>query len=154
MPLRIKQRNPGAIKKLLQRYDKGIDIAVGLPKGSEVAGVKYPDGTDLLDVAMWNEFGTSSIPERSFIRVGVRANLDDLNKLAANLVKELNEGKIDIETAGEALGLKAADGVKSYIVELTSPPNAPATIKIKKSSNPLVDTGLLNQSITHEVRER
>jgi len=154
MPVRIKQRNPGAIKKLLQRYDKGVDIAVGLPKGSEGAGVKYPDGTDLLDVAFWNEFGTSSIPERSFIRVGVRANLDDLNKLAADLVKELNEGKIDIETAGEALGLKAAAGVKNYIVELTSPPNAPATIKIKKSSNPLVDTGLLNQSITHEIRER
>lgn len=154
MPVKIKHKNPGAIKRLLQRYGGGIEIAVGLPKGSEGSGAKYPDGTDLLDVAFWNEFGTGNIPERPFIRAGVRSNLDEINDLAGDLVKEVNDGKIDLETAGEAIGQVAASGVKNYIVELDSPPNAPETIKAKRSSNPLVDTGLLNQSITHQVRKK
>lgn len=153
MPVRIKQKNPGALGKIIDRYKGGTEIAVGLPKGSDEAGLRYPDGTELLDVAYSNELGIG-VPERAFIRTGVRANLDDLQDLAGDLVKEINAGKIDLDTAGEALGLKAAAGVKQYIIDLTDPPNSPATIKAKKSSNPLVDTALLSQSITHEVREK
>ena len=154
MPLKIKQSNPGWLKKLIDRYGGGMEIAVGFPKGSEGAGVSYPDGTLLLDVAFWNEFGTGTIPERPFLRAGVRENLDEINELAEGLVKEINEGNIDLITAGEAIGQQASAGVKQYIVDLTSPANAPSTIKAKKSSNPLVDTGLLSQSITHEARSK
>lgn len=150
MPVKVKETNPGWLDKLRERYEDA-EIAVGLPKGSEGAGVRYPDGTDLLNVAFWNEFGIG-VPERPFIRAGVRANLDSINELAGELVKKVNSGDISIETAAETLGIKAASDVKNYIVELSSPPNSPATIRAKKSSNPLVDTGLLNQSITHDVR--
>ncbi len=155
MPVRIKQKNPGALEKILDRYKGGVEIAVGLPKGAESSGLRYPDGTELLDVAYWNEFGTKRIPERPFIRAGVRANLDELQELAAELIKKLNKGKVDLDKAAEILGLKAAAGVKQYIVDLREPPNAPYTIRKKKGvDNPLVNTSLLNQSITHEVRTK
>ena len=32
------------------------------------ATAKYPDGTPVTNVAVWNEFGTGSIPERPFFR--------------------------------------------------------------------------------------
>lgn len=153
MPVNIKQANSGWLEALIDRYKGGAEVAVGLPRGSDGAGVRYPNGTDLLDVAYYNELGIG-VPERAFIRAGVRSNLDKINDLSAELVPEINEGKIDLTTAGEAIGLLAAAGVKQFIIDLETPPNAPSTVKAKGSSNPLVDTGLLNQSITHEVREK
>lgn len=153
MGVKIKQKNPGAIQAILERYKNGVDIAVGLPAGTEGAGASYSDGTSLLDVAIDNEFGIG-VPERSFLRAGIRKNIDEINDLACGLIKKVNDGKIDLESAGELIGIKAASGVAQYIIELDDPPNSPATIKYKESSNPLVDTGLLNQSITHEVRGR
>jgi hypothetical protein len=151
--LKVKQSNPGWLKKLLERYGNGAEIAIGLPKGSEGSGVSYPDGTSLLDVAYFNELGIG-VPERSFLRAGVLSNMEDLNSLSAGLVEKINEGKINIETAGEALGQKGAAVVAQYINDLSDPPNAESTIKRKKSSNPLVNTKLLHQSITHAVRSK
>jgi hypothetical protein len=153
MGVKVKQKNPGALQEILERYGKGIDIAVGLPAGTEGAGASYPDGESVLDVAFQHEFGIG-VPERPFLRTGIRKNIDETNAIAAGLVKKINEGKIDIDSAGEIIGLKAAAGVAQHIVDIDSPPNSPATIKYKGSSNPLVNTQLLNQSITHEVRSK
>lgn len=153
MGVRIKHKNPGALQAILDRYGKGVDIAVGLPAGSEGAGAEYPDGEDLLDVAFENEFGIG-VPERSFIRAGPRANIDKINKLSKRLIKKINEGKTDFDTAADLIGQKAAAMVSKYIIDLDSPSNSQATKDYKGSSNPLVDTGLLNQSITYEVRSK
>ena len=48
----------------------------------------------------------------------------------------------------EQLGLLVQAAIQRRVVELRTPPNAPATIKAKKSSNPLIDTGLLLTSVT------
>ena len=49
------------------------------------------------------------------------------------------------------LGLKAAVDVQEKVLDVKQPPNAPRTIARKGSANPLIDTGHLRQSITHEV---
>lgn len=151
--VRIKESNPGFIKKLLDKYKNGVEIAVGLPAKSESAGLRYPDGTPLLDVAYRNEFGVG-VPARPFMRAGVRSNLREINKIASEAVVEVNAGNLELGDAAEIVGQVAAAGVGEYIVELSSPPNSPATIEAKGSSSPLVDTGLLWNSITHEVRRR
>lgn len=153
MGVKVKQKNPGALQAILDRYGSGVDIAVGLPVGSEGAGAEYPDGASLLDVAFQHEFGIG-VPERSFLRAGVRKNIEKINDLADGLIKKINEGKIDLESAGKLIGIKAASEVSQFIIELDSPPNSSVTIKFKGSSNPLVDTELLNQSIAHDVRSR
>ena len=55
--------------------------------------------------------------------------------------------------SADMIGAKAAAIMKRTIRDFDDPPNAPATIKKKKSSNPLVDTGLLMQSVTWELRK-
>ena len=154
MTVRVRQKNPGAIRSLLDRHKNSVEIAIGLPAGSSGAGARYPDGTDLLDVAHDNEFGTSKIPERPFLRAGVRSNVRRIKSVATEAVKAVNAGEIGIEDASELVGQEAEAGVKEYITALSSPPNAPSTIRKKGSSNPLIDTGLLRQSINYEVRSK
>ena len=57
---------------------------------------------------------------------------------------------IDRHTA-EEVGLKCANIVKRQTVLLREPANSPATIAIKKSSNPLRDTGFLGNSATYRI---
>ena len=44
-----------------------------------------------------------------------------------------------------------ADIIQS-ITDLKAPPNAESTIKQKKSTNPLIDTGLMRRSVTYKVK--
>lgn len=127
----------------------GYRVKVGLPSGTG----SYPDGTSIIKVGVIHEFGSEDgkIPERSFLRSAMRENAKEHNKLAAKLAKAVSNGDQSPDDALELLGTKAAANVRESIVSLTSPANTAATIRAKGSSNPLVDTGLLAQSITHQV---
>ena len=107
---------------------------------------KYPDGTPVTNVAVINEFGGGNVPERPFFRqalaqskrsIGpmIRASLDDGRKMA-----------MDRQAAGR-VGEFMKDRIQTSITTLRSPPNAPATVAIKGSSNPLLDTGFLRNSV-------
>ena len=74
-------------------------------------------------------------------------------RLVWQLLRKVREGKIKLDVAANMVGAKAAAIMKNTIRDLDEPPNAPATIAKKKSSNPLVDTGLLMQSVPWEVRK-
>jgi hypothetical protein len=50
------------------------------------------------------------------------------------------------------IGLGLQTKIQRYMRDLRTPPNHPFTIKMKKSSNPLIDTGFLLSHIIHEVR--
>lgn len=151
MTVKIQQSNPGWLKRLLKSYGKGSEIVVGFPIGSEGAATQYPDGTPVIDVAVYNEFGTSNIPERPFLRTGSREFVEESGELFKKAVKRVNAGG-DFKQETEKIGLKAMVAVQTKITNISSPGNAESTIKRKKSSNPLVDTGLLRQSVTYEVR--
>ena len=49
---------------LKQRKLDGMDVEIGLLDSAK----PYPDGTSVIDVGMWNEFGTIHIPARSWLR--------------------------------------------------------------------------------------
>ncbi|MEY0908199.1 hypothetical protein AB7180_15570, partial [Providencia rettgeri] len=77
-----------------------------------------------------------------------------------NLLNHYKELKADIEL-GEfsdrpfaIVGEKLAGEVKRKIQAGINPPLDPKTVKRKKSSKPLIDTGNLLQSITYEVRDK
>ena len=60
------------LKKMLEELGK-LEVAVGIQEGE-----KYPDGTSVLDVAMWNELGTETIPSRPFIRDSVDNHVGEI----------------------------------------------------------------------------
>ncbi|MNC14512.1 hypothetical protein D3C75_622910 [compost metagenome] len=62
----------------------------------------------------------------------------------------MEEGK-SMDQILEAVGVVAVGSVKAYMTELKTPPNAASTVHKKGSSNPLIDSGAMRQSVTHQV---
>ena len=95
-----------------------------------------------------------AIPERSFLRVPLRAKQDEIaasfRKLVALVVKE----EMTMTQALNAIGAKGASISQEAISAGISPPNAPETVKRKGSSTPLVNDGHLRQAITWVVRDK
>ena len=60
-------------------------------------------------------------------------------------------GDMDSDQLYEIVGTLLRDGIKDYAVSLNSPPNHPFTVDRKSSSNPLVDSGDMINSIEFEV---
>lgn len=110
----------------------------------------YDDGTPVAAVAARNEFGDASTPERPFFRQAIRRMERVLLTAVAAAMQAngVNLPRREINRVGE----RAVGIVQESIVNLRQPPNAPATVERKGSSNPLVDTGVMLGSVGYEVR--
>ena len=132
------------LKQILRGAGKGgVDnVEVGF-----YSSAKYQDGTPVTNVAAWNEFGTSKIPARPFMR---NAN-KDLKDTVPQYIKNKVDPKTMVVTPQMAaeVGEIAKSRIQQEIVDLKEPPNAPATLALKSpKSNPLVNTGTLRRSVT------
>lgn len=137
----------GGIEALVKRVKTPGTVDVGIiDAGQHASG----DAT-VAQIGMWNEFGTERIPERSFFRSTVQEEEKHIVSLQRKLLKSISDGKITTDKALALLGEFLSDKIRRKIVALNEPPNAPSTIKAKGSSNPLVDTGQLKNSVTYEV---
>lgn len=92
------------------------------------------------------------IPERSFLRSSHDENAEDVLKQSEKAIGQVVSGKMSINQYLDMVGRDYVTMVKEYIVELDSPPNHPYTIEQKGSSNPLVSTGGLVESISYRVK--
>jgi phage gpG-like protein len=109
-------------------------------------------GVSLAEIAAFHEFGTSTIPERSFLRSTFHGHAaEELKTMCAKLSKAIVEGKMDEPRALGLLGLWAVSQVRKTIRAGIAPELAASTIAAKKSSLALVDTGQLLNSLTHVV---
>lgn len=146
-----RKKNPESRKlaKMDKQFKKASIIKVGVPKGSG----NYPDGTPITLVAAVNEFGSPSrgIPERSFLRASLHKNSRKYRQTFRKGLTAIAQGKMKSDNLLKLIGQMAESDVKSYITNLRSPANKPSTVASKKSSNPLIDTGLLRQSIRYVI---
>lgn len=117
-------------------------------------GVQAEAGGELVSVATYNEYGTTTIPARSFIRTAIDENAAEIGKAAAELGGRVLDAEMSKEQALGQLGLVAQRKIVEKITSNVPPPNAPATVKAKGSSATLIDSGQLRQSIRHKVVDR
>lgn len=94
---------------------------------------------------------TITIPERSFLRNGYDEYSQEVIDSAEKLESAALSGKITVEQYLEAIGLSLSSKIKTYARDLDNPSNHPFTIQKKGSSNPLVNTGNMIESITYKV---
>lgn len=115
------------------------------------AGEDEQDGTDLLDIAIYNEFGTDTIPSRPFMRQTADKQVENAGKVGERYLSMVITGTLTPIDAYKRLG-EWYQGVQRQAV-ITGPwtPNAPSTIKRKGSSKPLIDTGKMVNAIRYEV---
>jgi hypothetical protein len=104
-------------------------------------------------IAAVHEFGKPElgIPERSFLRGGIRSGIPKFHRLNAANLRAVVLGAKTVAESLEQLGVVAVGEVKREFVVGKFAPNKPATIARKGSSRPLVDTGQLRQSITYQL---
>ncbi len=149
----VKFKGGKELNKLLGTALKGgVDsIEVGFYDSA-----KYPDGTPVTTVAAAQEFGVGDgadvdyIPERPFFRLASRSVRPNLTKI---LKAGIDVKKMTVEPfVAEKLGLEFQGEIQKSIKDLRDPPNAEATINRKGSSNPLIDTGFMRQSVTYKVQ--
>jgi len=108
------------------------------------------EGTPLVTIAASNEFGTRNIPERPFVRGWFDSKLKDITRFAKSLYNGIIDGRYTAGKAIKLLGVFGVGGMKKYTIDLRTPPNSLSTIAKKGSSNPLIDTGRLVNSINSE----
>ncbi len=91
------------------------------------------------------------IPERSFLRTGHDENADRIIAQTERALGQVVAGHMSIDDMLDLYGQQMATAIKTYIRDLSNPVNHPYTIEQKGSSNPLVDTGGMIESISWKV---
>lgn len=135
------------------RHEHAATVGVHADEGSKA---HEGDGVTVADVAVFNEFGTDSIPERSFIRAWADESRDRNHQILTKLSQAVIAGKIpSITVALNQFGALAAGDVKKRIIAHIPPPNAESTIAQKGTSTPLIGrtTQLLN-AVTWKVEKK
>lgn len=150
----VRTSSRGDAAKTLQKFIKELDaedVLVGVPRGA-----KEDNGMSIALIASVHEFGSPkrNIPERSFLRAGIRASTEDISKIAARQLKLIAKDQQTPSNAIQMLGLAGQAAVQKYIRHGDFEPLSPRTIEAKGSDKPLIDTGNMLQSITYEVRKK
>lgn len=132
-----------SFKDKLSSFPKDARVEVGI-----TTPVTYPNGTKIAYIASIQAHGTEDgrIPPRDF----KAACSDDLKEKQKNFViqyvRNFFRGK-DTDGLVEELGITSANLLRTSVIEFKEPPNAPSTIKRKGFDDPLIETGLLRDTI-------
>ena len=106
------------------------------------------DGVDMVDIAAFNEVGTSSAPSRPFMRKSVDDNEEKIIAFCQAQLAKLCDGTTTAEQILREIAVFQKGLIQETIAEGEFEPNAPSTIRKKKSDKPLIDTGRMRQSVT------
>ncbi|MBW2672317.1 MAG: hypothetical protein JRD89_02725 [Deltaproteobacteria bacterium] len=157
MPVVVDKNSLPALKKELD-YLRRNRLEIGIFEGSPSADSPSGDveglgeySWDVVKIATIHEFGGKYIPERSFIRSTMDERESDITNMTERLLNQMIQGYLDAETLLSRLGEYITGLIKQKITDIRTPPNAPATIQRKGSSNPLIDTGRMRMSVTWRV---
>ena len=129
---------------------KKLQVRVGFQRGDATE----EDGTALVDIAAWNELGNEHVPSRPFMRDSVDKHKDQINAFLKNQLVLLAQGKTDANKILNAIGVFQKGLVQKEIVDGEFAPNAPSTIRKKKSDKPLIDTGTMRQSVNYVITKK
>lgn len=144
-----RKKNNGGVEALTKRVRTPGTVDVGIID----AGVHPSGDLTVAGIGFVHEFGTEDehIPERSFMRSTIHEKKKEIIELQKKLLQKISSGKMEVDQALGLIGEFMADAIHLKIIAIQSPPNAPATIAAKGSSNPLVADKHLANSITYEV---
>ena len=130
------------LRRILRGFQGASKVKVGFPKGTD-------GGT--LDKAVYNEFGTRNIPERPFMRNGLRDGVPELRRLARVVAGKVYAGTLTPRQGLGQMGEKGKQLIQDSITDMRDPPNAAVTIERKGSSNPLIDSNDMRGKVTWEI---
>ena len=124
-----------------------------------LGGATDEDGVSVAEYAAYNEFGTTEIPKRPFLRTTMAKNGEKYARLLQGALRGLaSSGSSEpIGMALTAVGREMETDVIEQIKSNMPPPNAPATQARKQArpgggySGTLLDTGTMLGSVAFEL---
>lgn len=151
--------SPQEMLKRTTAWAKNIDnagrasVAVGLPS-EKVGGEVYGNGETVISVGAAHEYG-AGVPRRSFLRAPFQINKGIMDAAIADQFRAVAEKGRPVDKALGLVGFTATNIVSDAFVTRgfgTWPDISQLTKDIKGSSQVLIDTGTLRNSITFVVR--
>lgn len=133
-----------AMLELGRKLGRGGEVRVGY-----LANARYPDGKSVAMIGAIQEFGSARIPPRPAIRNMIAAKSKDWAQSAANILQHTNN---DVPLTLQLLGEGIKGQWQASIRDLWSPPLAPATVKRKGFDKPLIEHGIMLNSVAVEVK--
>lgn len=160
MTVTIKKKvNLTGMQNLINALDQRKKVRVGVLGAKNIrTGDTGPQGITNAEIGLKNEFGDPAerIPARSFIRMPLEHEGKNIEKAVVAKKDAIEQGMLqgNMDLAYTILGI-AGEAAISRAFETQGfgqwPANAPMTKAMKGSDKPLIDTGILSQSITSEV---
>lgn len=144
-------------KKFMKELEElgRLQVRVGFQRGLQIS---QADGTDMCDIAAWNELGTNpegrkGIPSRPFMRDSVDKHADEVNRMLEEQAVLLTRG-VSAKQILQNLGEFQKGMIQQEILDGEFEPNRRSTIEKKKSDKPLIDTGHMLQSVNYQICQR
>lgn len=144
--------------KLKKELLKGsnLEVQVGIVEPTYYGSDN--DNLSLAQVWQWQEEGLPSqnIPTRPAIRVGFMTPIKkgSYDKLFVESMQRIASGNSTFKQEYTKIGTQAKVDLKKAVADWDSPRNAPLTVELKGFDNPLIDSGLLYDSIDSKVANR
>jgi HK97 gp10 family phage protein len=156
MGVTVKIEGGDKYKKFLAKM---AEIAGGVKAGI-LNNATTTDGKSIAEYAVYNEFGTSRIPARPFMRTVAK---EKPKQWIGEMVRHVRARATDPAIWKQALGV-AGESMKSDIKDSIQngnwTPNAPATVRAKarkgkvEPDHPLIDTGQMLVAVSYEVVDK
>lgn len=137
------------LKRIMRELEKAktATVEVGIHEGSTT-----PDGLTIAQYATYNEYGTSKIPERSFMRSTFDENLGKIKISMDREYRQIISGGKTVYAALSRVGMDHSIDIQMKIRDLKTPKNADSTIARKGSDNPLIQDGHMVNSVRAVVK--
>jgi hypothetical protein len=143
------------VRDILRRLS-GLSLTIGFQ--GESGRQLYPTGVNVSTVAMFQEFGTKTIPQRAFLRATMFERRDQVEQIMADAIgSAITNTSPTLSPAIGALS-NAGRGIVRLVERKINTStgwakaNAPSTVAKKGFDYPLHETDLMARSVTWAVR--
>jgi hypothetical protein len=149
----FREKDSKEIKNLLKHLPsmKGAYVSIGFHSD---AG-SYESGIDVVEVALFNEYGTSTTPARSFIRSTLDENEEKINNWRVEALQNIMSKGWGADQALSMIGTRVQILIQNKIKSNPPPPLAESTVAQKLRDGvpavTLINTGLMLRSVTFKV---
>jgi hypothetical protein len=93
---------------------------------------RYDDGVPVAQVAIYNEYGTSRIPPRPFMRPTAESQKGEWARTTGKVVSQVLRGKMSAEQGMTLVAQKAAGDMRQTITQVFEPELSPVTVLLRQ----------------------
>lgn len=140
------------IRRIARQFNGGVYVGYFSDQGNHASKQKGKPPITLGSLASIHEQGAKYISARPFVLPALEKNRQRYLRTLKTHITPVLQGRLPLVAVWQTIGQHATGDVQHYMLTASFKPLAPATIKRKGSSKPLIDSGQLRKSVTYKVK--